>query len=133
MNYSLLADLLVALHAAYVAFVVLGQVLILVGLARRWGWVRNFWFRIIHLLAIVYVGLEALLGIECPLTIWERQLRELSGQDVSSASFMGRFFNNLLYLDVSSWVFPVMHVSFALVVLATFLLAPPRRPRAAFS
>ena len=36
----------VLLHAVYVAFVVLGMAAILAGIALRWQWVRNFWFRI---------------------------------------------------------------------------------------
>ena len=52
-----LADGLVALHVAYVAFIVLGQLLILAGLVFRWQWVRNFWFRLAHLVAIAIVGL----------------------------------------------------------------------------
>ena len=41
-----LADGVVALHVSYVAFVVLGQLLILAGVVFRWQWVRNFWFRL---------------------------------------------------------------------------------------
>src|SRR6516164_9564440 len=36
MGYRLLADLIVAVHSAYVAFVVIGQALILIGLIRGW-------------------------------------------------------------------------------------------------
>ena len=70
MFYSFLADVVVGLHVAYVGFVVVGLLLILVGLLLRWSWVRNPSFRILHLLAIVTVGLEAICGIDCPLTVW---------------------------------------------------------------
>ena len=48
----MLADLLVVVHAAYVSFVVLGLVAILAGIAFRWKWVRNPWFRWIHITMI---------------------------------------------------------------------------------
>ena len=41
-----LADLILATHALFVAFVVLGLVAVLLGKYRRWGWVKNLWFRL---------------------------------------------------------------------------------------
>jgi hypothetical protein len=73
----LLADLLVTIHLAFVAFVVVAQLLILVGWLARWGWVRNFWFRAVHLLCIAFVAVEAVGGIQCPLTTWEHDLRKV--------------------------------------------------------
>ena len=54
MGYRLLADLIVAIHAAYVAFVVVGLLLILLGVACGWQWVRNWWFRIAHRLGLIF-------------------------------------------------------------------------------
>ena len=47
-HYLLLADLVAVFHAAYVAFVTIGFVLIAIGIAMRWEWVRAFWFRAAH-------------------------------------------------------------------------------------
>ena len=70
-RYRLAADAVVLVHFSYVAFVVVGLAAILLGLVCRWGWVRNFWFRSLHLLAILIVAAEAVCGITCPLTTWE--------------------------------------------------------------
>ncbi len=126
MGYSLVADAIVAVHVAYVSYVVLGQLLIWFGLALRWMWVRNPWFRWTHLIMIVIVGGEAMLDIECPLTRWERHFRELAGQETSGTSFIGRLLHNLIFVDWPPLGINSLHVAFALVVLATFLLAPPR-------
>ena len=126
MGYAFLADVVVAIHVAYVGFVVVGQLAILLGIPLKWSWVRNFWFRVLHLLAIVVVGVEGALGIICPLTTWEAQLRELAGQPVERGSFMGRLMHNLLFYDCDQWYFDMGHVVFALLVLLTFVLAPPR-------
>lgn len=127
MMYGLIADAIVAVHVAYVSYVVLGQLLIWLGLALHWSWVRNPWFRWTHLIAITLVGAEALLNIECPLTVWERGLRGLAGQEASGASFMGRLLHNLIFVDWPPWCIDCLHVVFAVIVLATFVLAPPRR------
>ena len=74
---------MVAIHVGYVGYVVLGQLLIWVGWALGWKWVRNFWFRATHLLAIAVVAYEELMDIRCPLTVWEEHFRELAGQPVT--------------------------------------------------
>jgi hypothetical protein len=130
--YSTLADLLVAFHTLYVGYVVVGQVLILLGLLLRWRWARNPWFRVSHLLCIAVVALEAMNGIMCPLTVWERGLRDLAEQSVNDSP-IGWFFNSILFFNWPAQYFVWIHISFGAVVLATFLLAPPRfgrwRPR----
>jgi hypothetical protein len=127
MGYRLLADLIVAIHSGYVAFVVVGLLLILVGWACGWRWVRNWWFRVLHLAAITIVALEAVFDIACPLTTWEQRLRQMAGDQVSHGTFIGDVLHNLIFVDAPSWAFPVAYVTFALVVAATFWLAPPRR------
>jgi hypothetical protein len=131
MGYRLLADLIVAVHSAYVAFVVVGQLLILVGLLRRWRWVRNWWFRIAHLGAIVIVVLETVFNIPCPLTVWEQRLREMAGDEVSRGTFIGDLLHNLIFVSAPPWAFTAAYVAFAAVVAATFVLGPPRRRGAA--
>ena len=43
------------LHTGFIAFVVLGLVLVLIGMAIGWRWTRNAWFRVAHLAAIAFV------------------------------------------------------------------------------
>jgi cytochrome c biogenesis protein CcdA len=78
----MLADLIVVFHTAYVSFVVFGLAAILIGAVFHWGWVRNFWFRAIHLTTIGIVVIEALAGITCPLTDWENRLDIWPGRPV---------------------------------------------------
>jgi hypothetical protein len=75
MLYKLLADSVVFVHLAYVGFVVVAQLLILVGLACRWQWVHNLRFRVIHLVMVEVVALEGWFGIICPMTEWDNHLR----------------------------------------------------------
>jgi hypothetical protein len=133
MGYGLLADGVVALHVAYVSYVVFGQLLIWLGLVLRWQWIRNPWFRWTHLVMMLIVGAEAALRIECPLTRWERSLRELAGQPTSGESFVGHLLHNLIFVSWPEWVINCLHIAFALVVLGTFVLAPPRRRAPALS
>jgi hypothetical protein len=125
---KLLADLIVVFHAAYVSFVVFGLVAILIGAALRWEWVRNFWFRAIHLTMIGIVVLEALFGITCPLTDWEKQLRRKAGEAAYTGEFIGNWAHWLIFYDFPPWVFTLIYIVFGLSVLGAFILAPPRGP-----
>lgn len=125
--YSLLADLVVIVHGAYVGFVVFGLVAVLVGYLLRWQWVRNFWFRTIHLGMILVVVFEALAGIVCPLTTLENYLRDQAGQPAQSGTFMGQVVRDLLFYDAPQWVFTCAYSLFATLVLASFWLVPVRR------
>jgi hypothetical protein len=127
--YRLAADAILVGHTLIVVFVVFGFALILLGMARHWLWVRNFWFRIIHLATIGIVVAQAWLGAICPLTLWESQLREAAGDVAYSGSFIEHWLQRLIYYRFPSWVFTVTYTVFAAVVVAAWILAPPRPPR----
>jgi hypothetical protein len=118
----MIADAVLLVHAVFVLFVVGGLVLILLG-AKRWGWVRNRTFRILHLAAILLVAAEALLGVTCPLTTWEDMLRG-GGPE---RSFIGRWVWWLLYYDFPEWVFATAYCAFAIAVLCAWRAIPPRK------
>jgi len=117
---GLLADIVLVVHFLFVLFVVGGLTAVVVG-ARRWAWVRNRTFRIAHLAAIGFVVAESLLGIACPLTVWEDALR-----GGGTRSFVGRWVASLLYYDLPEWAFTVIYCAFAVVVLWTLRAVPPR-------
>jgi hypothetical protein len=129
MLYGFLADLIVVVHLAYVAFVVVGQAAILVGVLAGWRFARNFWFRLFHLLAIGIVAMEAASSVMCPLTLWEQDLRKLAGQEVSDASFVGRLVHDVFIFPVPADAFDLCYFAFGSVVLLTLVLLPPRLPR----
>ena len=118
-----LADLILALHAGYVLFVVGGLVLIWLGVWRGWRWVRSFWFRLLHLAAVSLVAVEALLGVVCPLTVLEDWLRATQ----SDEGFIVRWVRWLLFWDFPLWIFTLAYLALALVTGLTWLRWPPAR------
>jgi hypothetical protein len=106
-----------------VAFNVGGLLVVWVGAGVGWRWVRNPWFRFLHLGAIAFVAAEALVGVMCPLTVWEDMLRG----GTRAESFVGRWVRYFLYYDAPEWVFTVAYVAWALATLVTLRLVPVRR------
>ena len=123
----MLADLLLVLHFAVAAFIVLGLILVWIGAAletrARWAWIRNPWFRYLHLAAIAFVAAEAVLGYACPLTLWEDLLRG----GVRPESFVGRWVYRLLYYNAPEWVFTAIYAAWAAATLITLRFVPARQ------
>jgi len=85
--YSILADLLVVVHLAFIIFVVLGAVLVI-----TWRWVIY-----LHIPAVIWAALVEFEEWICPLTPWENQLRQAGGE----AGYTGGF--------IEHYIIPVMY------------------------
>jgi cytochrome c biogenesis protein CcdA len=73
-----LARAVAAAHVAYVVFVVLGSVLVLI-------WPGLLW---IHLLAVVWAGLTLMFDFGCPLTPWEKRFWLKGGVEPYEEGFL---------------------------------------------
>ncbi|MBA3315369.1 MAG: DUF2784 domain-containing protein [Planctomycetaceae bacterium] len=124
--YAIAADVVVAAHFAYVAFVVLGLLAIAAGGLRGWQWVRHPWLRVVHLAAIVIVVAESWFGITCPLTTWENALRRRAGQATYGGDFIGTWLHDVLFFELSPSTFTILYTAFGAAVLASWALVPPR-------
>lgn len=121
-----LANITLAAHGAFVLFVVLGLVLILVGGALEWGWVRNRSFRLLHLGAIGFVVAESWLGLACPLTTLELWLRQLAGQAAYEGDFIAFWLRRLIFFEAPPWAFALAYSVFGGLVIAAWRRYPPR-------
>jgi Protein of Unknown function (DUF2784) len=124
--YPFLADAVLLVHCAFVAFVVLMVPLVYVGGVCHWAWVRYRWLRLVHLSGVLIVAVQSWVGVICPLTHLEDWLRMQGGQAGYAGSFMGYWLQQLLYWDLPPWMFVSMYTVFALLVGLTWLLVPPQ-------
>ena len=124
--FLLAADIILLLHVLLVAFVVIGLVLIFVGQVRAWGWIRNPWFRLIHLVVVGVVVVQSWLGVICPLTTIEMTLRSRAGSVVYSGSFISHWLGNMLYFQAPVWIFVVCYMVFFAVVFSSWFWIRPR-------
>lgn len=87
MTPALAADAVLALHAAFIAFVVLGGLLVL-------RWPRVAW---LHLPAACWGALVEFTGWTCPLTPLEQALRRAAGNSGYDGGFLAHYLLPLIY------------------------------------
>jgi hypothetical protein len=125
-GYLLGADAILLAHLAFVGFVVAGFGLIWLGYFLRWRWVRDWRFRLAHLLAMGFVLAEALTGTRCFLTVWEARLREAAGENPYAETFMQHWAGRILFHYWPPEVFAALYAGFFTLVLLTFWMVRPR-------
>lgn len=103
-----LADLIVILHGAYIAYVLLGAVLV-----RRWPW--TVWP---HLAAVTWGIYVAAFSRICPLTPLEVALRLRAGQSGYSGGFVEHYLIPVIY---PRGLTPRMQAAEAVLVVAVNL------------
>ena len=125
--YSLVADVILVVHFAFIVFVLGGQACVVVGHFLNWRWVRNMTFRLCHILAIGIVVALSWADQLCPLTAWENSLRYAAGEQPYAGSFVGYWVGRLVYYDAPQWLFIVGYSLFGALVLATWIWIRPER------
>ena len=119
----MIADVILVVHFGIVLFIVGGLIAVWIGAGLGWRWIRNPWFRYLHIGAIAFVAGEALLGVACPLTVWE----DLARGGVRAESFVGRWVRRVMFYEAPEWVFTLAYGAWTLATLATLRLVPPTR------
>jgi hypothetical protein len=87
MPFSLLADLVVAIHFLFILFVICGGLLVLY--KRSWAW--------LHIPAVLWGALVEFTGWICPLTPLENWLRLQGGGTPYASGFIERHVVSIIY------------------------------------
>jgi len=124
---QLLADSILILHILFVLAVITPVPLIIIGKYCQWRWVRNFTLRIIHIGMIGFVACESMIGMMCPLTLWENQLRNASGEAGYGESFISYWLHKLLFWNFPSYVFACLYCAFGALIIILWYWARPLR------
>lgn len=105
--YVFLADVVLVLHLAYVAFIPLGGLL-----AVRWR--RLIWP---HLLAVAIGVVSITVHFDCPLTTWEQSLRRRGGEHPYTDGFVDHYLTGRIYPHGYAWA---VQAFFAVCVVAAY-------------
>lgn len=122
-----LADTVLALHLLIVLCNILVVPLIIIGGIAGWRFVKLRWFRFGHLALMGFIAIQSWLGETCPLTVWERHLRIIAGEQMYKESFMRHWMRELLYIDAPPWFFIALYSGWCLLIAALFYFVPVER------
>ena len=114
----MLAQVVLALHVAFLCYVVLGGFL-------AWRWPRAWWP---HMLAVGWAALGLLVRLACPLTEWQDALRRRGGLPGLPHGFIGTYVVGPVVPP--GWV-PAARVGVAVLVAVSWLGALRLRQRSA--
>ena len=118
------ADFILVAHVAIILFNLFGLIAIPLGAACGWGFVRIFWWRVLHIVLLAAVAGQAMLGRACILTLWQASLAGSAGQPTP---LVARWVGRLIYWPLPLWVFAVLYIAVFGYAVALLWLVPPRR------
>lgn len=129
MTPSSIADIVVVIHFLWVLGVIVPTPLIVAGKFLKWRWIHNLWFRRIHLAMIAFVAFESAVGVLCPLTVIEQQLRSTANKSSYTGSFVEHWVHELIFYDFAPWVFTTAYLAFLAFVITLYVLIPPQKKK----
>ena len=127
-NELWLAQVILVVHILIIAFNVFGLIAIPLGAWRGWRWVRIFWWRALHLVALLVVAVQALLGTACFLTIWQSELQEAAGRQGYRLPLIQTWIDHLLFWHLPMSFFTSIYVLIWIGVLLLWWKVPPVLP-----
>jgi hypothetical protein len=91
--YVWLADTVLVLHLAFLAFIMFGGFL-------AWRWPRLIWA---HLVCVAIGVVSITVGFDCPLTTWEQSLRRRGGQRAYTKGFVDHYLAGRVFPHGYAW------------------------------
>jgi hypothetical protein len=120
---AVLAQAVLAVHLAVIAFNIVGLIAIPLGVALGWRWVRGRWWRLAHLASWAVVAVQAALGRACFLTLWQDDLSGATAQP----PLIERWVERAIYWPLPIWVFAAIYLALFALVVAMWWLVPVGR------
>ena len=117
------ADTILILHFLVIIFIISLYFLIPYGYSKNWKFVKNYKIRLAHLMLIFFITLETFLGIICPLTTLENDLR---GQSYSE-TFISFWISKVIYWDLPTTFFIVVYTIFLIFAIILWLKFLPKK------
>ena len=120
----ILAEVILAVHVAIILFNLFGLIVVPLGALCRWRFVRVRWWRVLHLILLGTVALQAVAGRACILTLWQAAV---AGGAASPTPLIMGWVNRMIYWPLPIWVFAALYLLVFGYALALLWLVPPGR------
>ena len=117
----LFSEIILLLHLLIFLFITSSFILIPIGYFQKWEWVKNKYYRSIHLILMGIISIETILGFMCPLTILENYFRD----DIKVDNKLTEIAHQILYWDLPNYQFIILYIlSFSYLIFLWFFFKP---------
>ena len=121
---SLFSEIVLLFHFCIFLFMIFSFFLIPLGYYLKWEWVKNKYYRLIHLVLMGIIFIETILGFMCPLTILENFLRN----DIEINNKITQIIHQIMYWDLPTYQFIIMYsLSLLYLIFLWFFFKPNLR------
>ncbi len=117
----LFSEIVLLFHFSIFLFIILSFILIPLGYHKKWKWVKNKYYRLIHLILMGIIFIETILGFMCPLTILENFLRN----DIEINNKITQIIHQVMYWDLPTYQFIILYLLSLLYLIFLWFFFKP--------
>ena len=118
---SLFSEIVLLFHFCIFLFMILSFFLIPLGYYQKWEWVKNKYYRLIHLFLMGIIFIETILGFMCPLTILENFLRN----NIEINNKITQIIHQIMYWDLPNYQFIILYLLSLLYLIFLWFFFKP--------
>ena len=115
------SEIVLFFHFCIFLFMILSFFLIPLGYYQKWEWVKNKYYRLIHLVLMGIIVIETILGFMCPLTILENFLRN----DIEINNKITQIIHQIMYWDLQTYQFIILYLLSLLYLIFLWFFFKP--------
>ena len=114
-------EIVLFFHFFIFLFITFSFFLIPFGYFKKWEWVKNKYYRLIHLVLMGIILIETILGFMCPLTILENFLRN----NIEVDNNLTQIIHQIMYWNLPNYQFIILYIlSFSYLIFLWFFFKP---------
>ncbi len=121
-----LSSFVLYFHLIVILFIVFGFIVVPIGAKFKWKFIYEFWWRLAHLVSMIIVAIQAVLGKACFLTYIQSDLLEDAGKKGYIIPFIQTYIDRIIYYNFPIWTFSIVYVILFLYTLYLWFKFPPK-------
>ena len=115
------SEIVLLFHFCIFLFIITSFIFIPLGYHKKWKWVKNKYYRLIHLVLMGIIFIETILGFMCPLTILENFLRN----DIKINNKITQIIHQIMYWDLPTYQFIILYLLSLLYLIFLWFFFKP--------
>ncbi|RZD17571.1 MAG: DUF2784 domain-containing protein [Candidatus Acididesulfobacter diazotrophicus] len=113
-------------HLIVILFIIFGFIVVPIGAKFKWKFIYEFWWRLAHLVSMIVVAIQAVLGKACFLTYIQSDLLENAGKKEYKVPFIQTYVDRLIYYNFPIWAFSIVYIILFLYTIYLWYIFPPQ-------